>query len=74
MNLGALIGNDTVMKAMKPQIEKLIEPMFLEVRTGALAKIAGPAPEPFLLAVRRRFAFSPDDVEYLWRCAVDAVL
>jgi hypothetical protein len=74
MNLGSLLSNDSVINALKPQLEKLIEPMFLEVHHQALAKIAGPVPEKFAVSLRRRFAFSESDVKFLWESAIESVL
>lgn len=74
MNLGSLLSNDSVINALKPQLEKLIEPMFAEVHNQALAKIAGPVPEKFIVSVRKRFAFSAQDVQFLWEAACESVL
>ena len=66
--------NDRLIAALKPQIEKAIEPMFLEMRAVMLTKMSGPPPESFRDKARDLFEFSDADVKFLWEAACDAVV
>lgn len=66
--------SDKLIGALKPQIEKAIEPLFLETRAALLSKIAGPAPGVFAAKVNALFSFSVEEVQYLWEAACESVL
>lgn len=68
------IMSDNLMAALKPQVEKAIEPMFVEIRATLLTKIAGPPPAAFAKRARTLFAFSESDIQLLWEAACDSVL
>lgn len=66
--------SDKLIGALKPQIEKAIEPLFLDARASLLTKIAGPAPDEFKTRLHSMFAFSPSDVKAIWEAACESVL
>lgn len=66
--------SDKLIGALKPQIEKAIEPLFLETRAALLSKIAGPAPLVFKEKCGAYFSFTPEELRLIWEAACESVL
>lgn len=65
---------DGVISALKPQFEKVLEPIFLESRALLLEKLAGPPPPLFVEKSMRLYLFSPEEIVLLWEAACESVL
>lgn len=64
--------NDPLLKMFIPQLEKIVEPAFIEARKELLVKIAGPTPTKFTTEAQALFRFTQEQVDQLWRAAIDA--
>jgi hypothetical protein len=70
---GNMMG-DSVIAALRPQVEKAIEPLFLEARATMLTKIAGPPPKAFKDRCGVLFSFTPEELRLIWEAACESVL
>jgi hypothetical protein len=65
---------DNLINAFKPQIEKAIEPMFLEMRAALRTRLVGPPPPLFIARAMELFTFSEYEIKVLWEAACESVL